>query len=165
LSHQVIWTETRQRFTRRDAELHTRGERLTDDTISRVAIALAPELLAGSTDQELPQERARLHGTASREKNMADQQEPYSAFGETFENVPTATVYDIFADAASALSARYMRLSKAAPISEEREAWWAKVLQLRDLRLDVPADDRAALIEHIHRWRAELKALKADAGG
>jgi hypothetical protein len=58
-----------------------------------------------------------------------------------------------------------MRLSKAAPTSEEREAWWAKVLRLRDLQDGVPAGDRAALIEHIHRWRAELKALKADVGG
>ncbi|MDX6238464.1 MAG: hypothetical protein QOG10_3279 [Kribbellaceae bacterium] len=96
---------------------------------------------------------------------MADQQEPYSAFSKTFENIPTAEVYDTFTDAASALSARYMRLSKAAPTSEEREAWWAKVLRLRDLQDGVPAGDRAALIEHIHRWRAELKALKADVGG
>jgi hypothetical protein len=25
---------------------------------------------------------------------MADQQEPYSAFSKTFENIPTAEVYD-----------------------------------------------------------------------
>ena len=96
---------------------------------------------------------------------MADQQKPYSAFGETFENVPTAMVYDTFTEAASALSSRYMRLSDAAPTSQEQDAWWAKVLELRDVQHDVPAGDRAALIEHIQRWRAELKTLEASVRG
>lgn len=91
---------------------------------------------------------------------MTDPTPPYSAFGKNFENVPTAMVYDTFTDAASALSGRYMRLSDAAPTSQVKEAWWAKVLELRDLQHGgVHPDDRAALIEHIHRWRAELKVL------
>jgi hypothetical protein len=89
----------------------------------------------------------------------------YSAFGENFDNVPTAMVYDSFTEAASALGSRYMRLSDTAPTSQEREVWWAKVLELRDAQRDVPAGDRAALIEHIQRWRAELKALEANARG
>ena len=96
---------------------------------------------------------------------MTDPTPPYSAFGENFDNVPTAMVYDTFAEAASALSGRYMRLSDTAPTSQEREAWWTKVLELRDLKRSIHPDDRAALIEHVHRWRTELKALKADVGG
>lgn len=90
---------------------------------------------------------------------------PYSAFGENFENVPTAMVYDAFTDAAASLSSRYMRLSDEATTTAEIEAWWAKVLELRDAQRDVPASDRAALIEHIQRWRTELKAFEARARG
>jgi len=40
---------------------------------------------------------------------------PYSAFGENFDNVPTAMVYDTFTETAAALSGRYMRLSAQPP--------------------------------------------------
>jgi hypothetical protein len=89
--------------------------------------------------------------------NTTDQ--PYSAFGQNFENVPTAMVYDAFTETAASLSSRYMRVSDNAETSQERDAAWAKVLELRDLKNGVPAADRAALIEHIQRWRAELAAL------
>ena len=41
--------------------------------------------------------------------DTSDQQKPYSAFGENFEDVPTAMVYDTFTEAAAALRSRYMR--------------------------------------------------------
>jgi hypothetical protein len=92
---------------------------------------------------------------------VTDPTSQYSAFGETFENIPTAMVYDTFTAAASALMGQYVQLSRAASTSEERDTWWAKVLELRDLQHGgVHPDDRAALIEHIHRWRAELKVLR-----
>jgi hypothetical protein len=96
---------------------------------------------------------------------MADQQTPYSAFSDTFDNIPTAMVYETFAETASAVSSHYMRLSDTADTAQDRDAAWAKVLELRDLKYSVPADDRAALIEHIQQWRADLKALEARNGG
>jgi hypothetical protein len=96
---------------------------------------------------------------------VTDPTAPYSAFGETFENVATAMVYDTFTEAAASLSSRYMRLSDEATTTAETEAWWAKILELRDAQRDVPAGDRAALIEHIQRWRTELRTLEARARG
>jgi hypothetical protein len=58
-----------------------------------------------------------------------------------------------------------MRFKRSASTQEEQDAWWAKVLQVRDLKFSVPAHDRAALIEHIHQWRAELAELDTDARG
>ncbi|TCC33876.1 hypothetical protein E0H75_42215 [Kribbella capetownensis] len=89
----------------------------------------------------------------------------YSAFGENFDNVPTAMVFDAFTETAASLSSRYMRLSDESTTTAETEAWWTKVLALRDAQRDVPADDRAALIEHIQRWRTELKTLETRARG
>ncbi|WP_432945807.1 hypothetical protein ACQPXM_06560 [Kribbella sp. CA-253562] len=95
--------------------------------------------------------------------NTTDQ--PYSAFGENFDNVPTAMMYEVFAAAGADLTARYMRFNRSASTQEEQDAWWAKVLQLRNLKNSVPAHDRAALIEHIHQWRAELTELDTDGRG
>ncbi|MFI2077665.1 hypothetical protein [Streptomyces triculaminicus] len=78
------------------------------------------------------------------------------------KNVPTATVYDVFADTASDLSAHYICLHRSATDEQERERLWRKVMELRDAKLAVPAYDRSLLITHIHTWRAELEALKAS---
>lgn len=78
-----------------------------------------------------------------------------------YENVPTATVYDVFADTASDLSAYYICLHRSATDEQERERLWRKVLELRDAKHAVPAYDRALLIAHIHAWRAELEEFRA----
>jgi hypothetical protein len=90
---------------------------------------------------------------------------PASAFGGSFDNVPTATVYDTFTEAAAALRSYYLRRSDEAKAAGEPDTWWDKVLDLRDAEHGVPADDRDALIAHIERWRTELAALKAGERG
>ena len=83
---------------------------------------------------------------------------------DPYENVPTAAVYDAFAEAATRLTGRYTRLSDTAASAEERERWWQKALELRDAKRDVPADDRAQLIARIGEWEAELARLSDDRG-
>jgi hypothetical protein len=48
---------------------------------------------------------------------MIDPAARHSAFGDTFDNVPTAMVYDTFTEAATALRSRYTRLSDDATTS------------------------------------------------
>ncbi|MEU5030035.1 hypothetical protein [Streptomyces milbemycinicus] len=78
---------------------------------------------------------------------------------ERYENVPTAVVYDTFAEMASQLTGRYLHLSESASSEEERDRWWEKVLQLRDEKRAVSSHDRDQLISHIDQWAAELKKL------
>jgi hypothetical protein len=88
-----------------------------------------------------------------------------SAAGGSFENVPTAMVFDTFTEAAAALRSHYMRLSDEAKTALEPDVWWGRILDLRDAEHAVGADDRDALIEHIAKWRTELAALKASERG
>jgi hypothetical protein len=83
---------------------------------------------------------------------------------DRYANVPTAMVYDTFADTASRLTGRYVYLSDNAASPEEREQWRQKVLELRNTKRAVPPYDREQLIAHIQRWRAELARLKDDRG-
>ncbi|WP_331725694.1 hypothetical protein OG264_38905 (plasmid) [Streptomyces xanthophaeus] len=84
---------------------------------------------------------------------------------DPYENVPTALVYDTFAETATQLTGRYVHKSDTAPTAEERQQWWQKVMDLRDVKRSVPAHDRTQLIAHIQRWTAELKVLKAEQHG
>ncbi|MGA5579468.1 hypothetical protein ACPCK9_32285 [Streptomyces koyangensis] len=90
---------------------------------------------------------------------------PSISSSDRYENVPTASVYDTFAELATQLTGRYTRLSDTAPSAAEREQWWQKVLELRDTKRAVPAYDRAALIAHISKWEAELARLQGDHRG
>ncbi|MEW1639063.1 hypothetical protein AB0469_34030 [Streptomyces sp. NPDC093801] len=83
---------------------------------------------------------------------------------DPYENVPTAMVYDTFAETATRLSGYYNSLSNAAATPEERTRWWEKVMELRDTKRAVPAHDRARLIAHIEQWRLEITRIK-DARG
>ncbi|MEU3262233.1 hypothetical protein ABZ694_31375 [Streptomyces albidoflavus] len=69
-------------------------------------------------------------------------------------------MYDIFAELATQLTGRYIRLSDTAPSAAERDQWWQKVLELRQNKRAVPARERAALIAHISQWEAELSRLR-----
>ncbi|MFJ2194100.1 hypothetical protein ACIOJE_40205 [Kitasatospora sp. NPDC087861] len=75
------------------------------------------------------------------------------------DDVPTSVVYDMFAETATHLSARYVRLSSDATTEDERRSWWSKVLRLRDEKEAVDADDRAAMIAKITVWAAEIREL------
>ncbi|MFG2331007.1 hypothetical protein ACGFMM_15425 [Streptomyces sp. NPDC048604] len=81
---------------------------------------------------------------------------------DPYENTPTATVYDVFADTATRLAGLFVHLSDTAPTAEEREEWWRKVMALRDAKRAVPARDREQLMVHIERWRGELARLEGD---
>ncbi|MFI9155684.1 hypothetical protein [Streptomyces sp. NPDC053367] len=81
---------------------------------------------------------------------------------DRYDNVPTAAVYDTFAETATRLAGRYTRLSDTAPSAAERERWWQKTLELRTIKQAVPAHDRAQLIAHIDAWEAELARLRND---
>ncbi|GHF88998.1 hypothetical protein GCM10018790_77970 [Kitasatospora xanthocidica] len=81
------------------------------------------------------------------------------------EDVPTSVVYDMFAETATHLSARYVGLYDDATAERERQDWWTKVLDLRDERDAVDPYDRAALIAKITVWTAEIRALDKERRG
>lgn len=83
---------------------------------------------------------------------------------DPYENVPTASVYDTFAETATQLTGLYTRLSDTAATPEERERWWQKVLELRDTKRAVPAHDRTQLIAHIKQWEDLLTRHRAARG-
>lgn len=56
---------------------------------------------------------------------------------DPYENVPTALVYDTFAETATQLTGRYVHKSDTAPTAEERQQWWQKVMDLRDVKRSV----------------------------
>ncbi|MFJ9845874.1 hypothetical protein ACIRYZ_36615 [Kitasatospora sp. NPDC101155] len=80
------------------------------------------------------------------------------------DDVPTSVVYDMLADTATNLSARYVKLSENATTEDERRRWWNKVIELRDARLAVGAHDRDAMITNIAVWTAEIRLLKERRG-
>jgi hypothetical protein len=80
-----------------------------------------------------------------------------------FEDVPTATVFDVFAETASQLIGHYVGRSQRADTQEERAGMWIKAMAVRDAKHEVPARDRKQLIEHIQVWRREIARL--DEGG
>lgn len=76
-----------------------------------------------------------------------------------FEDVPTATVFDVFAETASQLIGSYADRSRRATTQEERGEMWSKAMAVRDTKRDVPARDRKQLIEHIEMWQREIAQL------
>jgi hypothetical protein len=70
-------------------------------------------------------------------------------------------VYDEFAETATTLTGLYNSRSHAAATEEERQAWWDKVIALRDARRVVPVHDRDQLIAHIARWTQEIQSLES----
>jgi hypothetical protein len=80
---------------------------------------------------------------------------------DPYQDVPTAVVYDEFAETATTLTGLYNSRSHAAVTEEERQAWWDKVIALRDTRRAVPAHDRDQLIAHITRWTQEIQSLES----
>jgi hypothetical protein len=76
-----------------------------------------------------------------------------------FEDVPTATVFDVFAETASQLIGRYVGRSQRAETQEERAGMWSKAMAVRDAKHGVPARDRDQLIEYIEVWRHDIAQL------
>ncbi|GAA0925029.1 hypothetical protein [Streptomyces thermoalcalitolerans] len=83
---------------------------------------------------------------------------------DRYAHVPTAMVYDTFAETAARLTGRYVYLSDNAASPEEREQWRQKVMELQEAEEAVPPYDRDQLIAHIQRWKAELARLKDNHG-
>ncbi|WP_158562878.1 hypothetical protein [Marinitenerispora sediminis] len=91
--------------------------------------------------------------------------EPLAAFGlpnptDPYAALPDTVVHGVFRDTAGALMSEYTRLALLAPSEPERRRWRARSTDVLDRRQRVPADDRAALLDHVERWRAELTELR-----
>ncbi|MFJ4622566.1 hypothetical protein [Streptomyces sp. NPDC088812] len=78
-----------------------------------------------------------------------------------YHDVPTAMVFDVFAETATRLIGRYNHLSETALTKDEQDAWWEKVIRLRDAKRAVPAQDRDQLIARIQEWAKELELLES----
>ncbi|MFD4764024.1 hypothetical protein ACFWOJ_35905 [Streptomyces sp. NPDC058439] len=84
---------------------------------------------------------------------------------DPYHDVPTAVVFDLFAEAANRLIGRLAHLSDHAGTKAERDKWWAMAMQLRNTRHAVPAHDREQLISCISRWTRELEELESKKRG
>jgi hypothetical protein len=81
---------------------------------------------------------------------------------QTMRQLPTAVLYDVFRDTATALSTQYVARSDQAATGDLTEQWWQRALQLRDDADAVDPDDRGALIEHIVVWRQQTADLASE---
>lgn len=81
--------------------------------------------------------------------------------GLTLEQLNTTVLYDIFQDAANALSAEFFQRHREAVTADQAAEWWAKVMELRDETARVGPYDRDQLTAHIRRWRRETETLKS----
>ncbi|QFQ98722.1 hypothetical protein F9278_24025 [Streptomyces phaeolivaceus] len=84
---------------------------------------------------------------------------------DPYRDVPTAAVFDLFAEAANRLTGRLVHLSNHADTEVERDHWWALVMRLRNIRRSVPAHDREQLISYIKKWTKELEELGSAGRG
>ncbi|MFJ5901879.1 hypothetical protein ACIQFZ_42655 [Streptomyces sp. NPDC093064] len=78
-----------------------------------------------------------------------------------YHDAPTAMVFDLLAETATRLIGRYNHLSETATTKEELDAWWEKVIRLRDAKRAVPAQDPDQLIARIQEWTEELELLES----
>jgi hypothetical protein len=81
------------------------------------------------------------------------------------DDVPTSVVYDIAAETATHLSARYVWFSEHAATEDERQRWWTKVIELRDAENAIGAYDRATMLARISAWTAQIRALDQERRG
>ncbi len=80
---------------------------------------------------------------------------------EAFEDVPTATVYDIFAETASRLIGLLMARAQAASEGEQPKQWRDQALAVRAASRQVPAHDRNELLQHIAQWQNDIVRLES----
>ena len=81
---------------------------------------------------------------------------------QAMRRLPTAVLYDVFRDTATALSATYVARSDRAATGDLTDQWWQRALQLRDDADAVDPDDRDALIDHIVVWRHQAADLASE---
>ncbi|MFE9459518.1 hypothetical protein [Streptomyces californicus] len=80
---------------------------------------------------------------------------------DPYEHTPTTMVFDIFTETSNDLIGLLAHRSRTAAAPADREAWWQRVLAVRDDRRSVNPHDRQALLEHISAWRSETETLRA----
>jgi hypothetical protein len=84
-----------------------------------------------------------------------------SVDGQAMNDLPTPVLYDMFRDAATALSAAYIARSDQATTTAESTRWWDRVLALRDAADATDPDDRQALAANIKQWQRQAAELQA----
>ncbi|MGW2203219.1 hypothetical protein [Streptomyces sp. NPDC001774] len=79
---------------------------------------------------------------------------------DPYENTPTTMVFDVFTETSNELIGLLTHRSDNATDPDTREAWWQRVLAVRDARRAVDPQNRQALLQRISTWRAEIETLK-----
>lgn len=80
---------------------------------------------------------------------------------DPYEHTPTTMVFDIFTETSNGLIGLLSHRADTAADPADREAWWERVLAVRDARRSVDPQERQALLEHISAWRSETEMLRA----
>jgi hypothetical protein len=76
--------------------------------------------------------------------------------GVTLDDLPAATLFDLLQDAAAKLTGYYAQRHRDAATQPESDAWWQRMLSVRDRVRAVDPDDRPAIIGQIVQLRREL---------
>lgn len=84
------------------------------------------------------------------------------SFEDPYHSIPTASIYDAFADTATQLGGEYVHLTRNANSANEEIYWRSMQYALRDERDAVPPDDRDSLIEYMERWNEKINELRSQ---
>ncbi|MCX5078837.1 hypothetical protein OHA84_37580 (plasmid) [Streptomyces sp. NBC_00513] len=127
-------------------------------------LAREREALRSTDHQQIAEARARYAALAREVRAGLDATRPAQGGyrPEAFENVPTATVYDIFAETASRLIGLLMARAQAASEGEQSQQWRSQALAVRAAARRVPAHDRGELLKHIAQWQSDIARLQSQ---
>ncbi|MEU9802738.1 hypothetical protein [Streptomyces sp. NPDC051000] len=127
-------------------------------------LAREREALRSTDRQQITEARARYSVLAREVRAGLNATHPVQGGyrPEAFEDVPTATVYDIFAETASRLIGLFMARAQAASEGEQPQRWRDQALAVRAATRQVPAHDRGELLKHIAQWQNDIIRLESQ---
>ncbi|MFD3699630.1 hypothetical protein ACFWUZ_26465 [Streptomyces sp. NPDC058646] len=127
-------------------------------------LAREREALRSSDHQQIAEARSRYSALARDVRASRNATHPVEGGyrPEAFMDVPTATVYDVFAETASRLIGLLMARAQAASEGEQPQQWRDQAVAVRVASRRVPAHDRGKLLEQITQWQDDIVRLESQ---
>ncbi|MFD3484978.1 hypothetical protein [Streptomyces sp. NPDC058665] len=125
-------------------------------------LAREREALRSTDHQQIAEARARYSALAREVRPETDPAHPADGNRpKAFDDVPTATVYDVFAETASRLIGLLMARAQAGAEAEQSQQWQERAHAVRAATRRVPARDRDELLEQIAQWQSDIARLES----
>ncbi|MFJ3877167.1 hypothetical protein ACIPW5_06890 [Streptomyces sp. NPDC090077] len=127
-------------------------------------LAREREALRSTDHQQIAEARARYTELAREVRAGLDAAQPVrgSHSPAAFEDAPTATVYDVFAETASRLIGLLMARAQAASEGEQSQQRRDQALAVRAAARRVPAHNRDELLKQIAEWQKDIARLESQ---